>query len=83
MKAALHDLRRWFCPAMVLSFPFGCGLPRCAFALFNCPFQDSEAPQAGYSILRTIRQQDVAADGSRRILLALKMAPTAVGGYRV
>jgi hypothetical protein len=28
-----------------------------------------------------IRQQAVAADGSRRILSALKMAPTAVGGY--
>ena len=30
---------------------------------------------------RTIRQQGVAADGSRRILLAAKTAPTAVGGY--
>jgi hypothetical protein len=32
-------------------------------------------------MLRTIRQQAVAAGGSRRILSALKMAPTAVGGY--
>ena len=32
-------------------------------------------------MLRTIRQQDVAADGSRRILPAPRLAPTAVGGY--
>jgi hypothetical protein len=32
-------------------------------------------------ILGTFRRQAVAADGSRRILSALKMAPTAVGGY--
>jgi len=32
-------------------------------------------------MLRTIRQQDVAADGSRRILSAPRMAPTTVGGY--
>jgi hypothetical protein len=32
-------------------------------------------------MFRTIRQRDVAADGSRRIPSALQMAPTAVGGY--
>jgi hypothetical protein len=32
-------------------------------------------------MLRTIRQQDVAADVSRRILSFPKMAPTDVGGY--
>ena len=32
-------------------------------------------------MLGTIRQQDVAADVSRRILFAPKMAPTDVGGY--
>ena len=32
-------------------------------------------------MLRTIRQQNVAADVSRRIPTALKMAPTDVGGY--
>jgi hypothetical protein len=37
--------------------------------------------EAGYFTPRTIRLQAVAADGSRRILLAAKMAPTAVGGY--
>ena len=30
----------------------------------------------------TVPQQNVAADGSRRILSAPKLAPTAVGGYR-
>ena len=35
----------------------------------------------GYFRLRTIRRQGVAADGSRRILGAANLAPTAVGGY--
>jgi len=38
-------------------------------------------PYPGNLTLRTIRQQGVAADVSRRILFANKMAPTDVGGY--
>ena len=43
---------------------------------------DAEADSAlGYFLPRTIREREVAADVSRRILSPRKMAPTDVGGY--
>jgi hypothetical protein len=47
----------------------------------GCTNHQHDQSKPGKSMSCTIRQQDVTADVSRRILSAPKMAPTDVGGY--